>query len=172
MQIIQIIQIIVGLALLAVGRKGVPLLLAAVGFFAGFHIVTQYFEAAPQGVLFGVALAGAVIGLFLAFFIQKIAVAVGGLLVGGYFGYLLAMQFGWEQPGFPWITVGICAVLGILLAYFLLKWALIVLSSVLGAVLVVNALGIQHALGGLVFVVLLSAGIIFQARSGTAKKSE
>ncbi len=167
----QIIQIVVGVALLAFGRKGLALFLGAIGFFAGLHVVTRFFENSPAGVLFGVALAGGVIGVFLAFFIQKVAVAVAGLLGGGYIGYLLAAQYGWEQPGFPWITVGICAAVGILLAFFILKWALIVLSSVFGAFLVVNGLEVQAGLGTILFFALLGAGIFFQARSGNTKKS-
>jgi len=165
----QIIQIVVGLALLAFGRKGLGLFLAAIGFVAGISVVAHYFPTASPGLQFGVALAGGMIGVFIAFFIKKIAVAAAGLLGGGYLGYLLSINFGWDQQGFPWIPVAICAAIGILLAFFLLKWALIILSSVVGAFLVVHALNLQAALGAIVFAVLLGGGILFQLRSGKAQ---
>ena len=62
-------------------------------------------------------------------------------------------------------------VIGIVLAFFLIKWALIILSSVLGAFLVVQALAINHALGTIIFFVLLAGGILFQLRSGKSQQS-
>lgn len=171
MEPIQIVQIVIGLALLAFGRKGLGLILAAIGFFAGMSLVNGYLPEASPGILFGVALAGGLIGVFIAFFLQKIAVAVAGLLGGGYIGYIVAGNFGWDQQGFPWIPVIICGVIGIALAFFILKWALIVLSSVFGAFLVVQALGINQALGVILFFALLGGGIYFQFRSGKQQKS-
>jgi len=171
MDVVQIIQIVVGVALLAFGRKGLGLFLAAIGFFAGISVVSHYFPTAPQGVLIGVALAGGVIGIFIAFFIKKVAVGAAGLLGGGYIGYLVGVNFGWDQQGFPWIPVIICGVIGIVLAFFLIKWALIILSSVLGAFLVVQALNMNPALGTIVFFVLLAGGILFQLRSGKSQQS-
>jgi len=65
----------------------------------------------------------------------------------------------------------ICGVIGIVLAFFLIKWALIILSSVLGAFLVVQALNMNPALGTIVFFVLLVGGILFQLRSGKSQQS-
>lgn len=172
MEPIQLVQILVGVALLAFGRKGLGLFLAAIGFFAGMTLVNHYVSGASPGVLFGVALAGGLIGVFIAFFLQKVAVAVAGLLGGGYIGYVTAANFGWDQQGFPWIPVIICGAIGIALAFFILKWALIVLSSVFGAFLVVQALGINQALGVILFFALLGGGIYFQLRSGKNHKSE
>jgi len=172
MEIMQIVQIVVGLALLAFGRKGLGLLLGAIGFFAGMSLVTHFVATPTPGVVFGAALVGGMIGVFIAFFIQKIAVAVAGLLGGGYIGYLVSVNFGWAQQGFPWIPVIICGVIGILLAFFILKWALIILSSVFGAFLVVQAIPVHATLGTILFFALLGGGILFQLRSGKSQKQE
>ncbi|HSQ76002.1 MAG TPA: hypothetical protein VLT13_10615 [Bacteroidota bacterium] len=171
MDVVQIIQIVVGVALLAFGRKGLGLFLGAIGFFAGISLVNHFFPTASQGLLFAVALAGGVLGMFIAFFIKKVAVGAAGLLGGGYIGYLVGVNFGWDQQGFPWIPVLICGVIGIVLAFFLIKWALIILSSVLGAFLVVQALNINPAFGTIIFFVLLAGGILFQLRSGKSQQS-
>lgn len=162
----EIVRILAGLALLAFGRKGLGLFLGAVGFFAGLSIATHLFGDGSSGATITAAIVGGVIGVFLAFFIQKVAVAVAGLLGGGYIGYLVAMHYGWGENGFPWIPVLVAALIGIVLAFFILKWALIILSSVFGAYLVVSGIQVHGLLEMILFFALLGGGILFQARSG------
>lgn len=166
------VQILVGLALLAFGRKGLGLLLGAVGFFAGLTIATHFVGSASSTVSIIAAIAGGAIGIFIAFFIQKIAVVVAGVLGGGYTGYVLAMQYGWGAESFPWIPVAIGAVIGVMLAFFIVKWALILLSSFFGAFLIVNAIHVGGFLETIIFIALVMAGILFQARSGKSKEPQ
>ena len=124
-----IVQGLIGLALLAFGRKGLAFCLGAIGFVAGMSLTTRLFDTASPGLVIAIAIAGGVIGVFIAFAIQKVATVLVGILGGGYIGLALADSFGWSSGGFPWIPVVVAAVLGVLLAFFLLKWALIVFSS-------------------------------------------
>ena len=167
-----IIQGLIGLALLAFGRKGLALCLGAIGFVVGMSLTTRLFDTAPTGLVIAIAIAGGIIGVFIAFAIEKVATVLVGILGGGYIGMALADSFGWNSGGFPWIPVGICAVLGVLLAFLLLKWALIILSSLVGAYLVVGALQLHALLATPLFIVLAIAGIWFQARTGRSKKKE
>jgi hypothetical protein len=168
----QIIQGLIGLALLAFGRKGLAFCLGAIGFVAGMSLATHLFDPASPGLVIAIAIAGGVIGVFIAFAIQKVATVLVGILGGGYIGMALAESFGWDTGGFPWIPVGIGAVLGVVLAFFLLKWALIVFSSLVGSYLVVGALDLHALLAMPLFIALVVAGIWFQARSGRSKKKE
>ena len=163
------IEIIVGFALLAFGRKGLGLLLGAVGFFAGLTIATQLFGNASSTVLIIAALAGGGIGVFIAFFVQKVAVVVAGVFGGAYTGYVIAMQAGWGAETFPWIPMAVGAVIGVILAFFIVKWALILLSSIFGAYLVVHALHVGGFLESIIFIALVMGGILFQSRSGKPK---
>jgi hypothetical protein len=166
------VQILVGLALLAIGKKGLGLFLGAVGFFIGLSIAAHFSGDVSSTASIITAIVGGVIGVFVAFFIQKIAVVVAGVLGGGYTGYALAMQYGWGAASFPWIPVIIGAVVGVALAFFIVKWALILLSSVFGAFLVVNAIHLGGFLETILFLALLTGGILFQARSGTPKAQQ
>jgi hypothetical protein len=166
------IEILVGLALLAFGRKGLGLLLGAVGFFAGLVIASNIFGSSNSTINIITALIGGGIGVFIAFFIQKIAVVVAGVLGGAYTGYIIAMQSGWGAETFPWIPMGIGAVIGVILAFFIVKWALILLSSLFGAFLVVHAVHVGGFLESILFVALAIAGILFQARSGKPKAQQ
>jgi hypothetical protein len=160
------IEILVGLALLAFGRKGLGLLLGAIGFFAGLMIASHIFGSTTTTMTIITALIAGGIGVFIAFFIQKVAVVVAGVLGGAYTGYIIAMQSGWGAATFPWIPMGIGAVIGVILAFFIVKWALILLSSIFGAFLVVHAVHVGGFLESILFVALVVGGILFQARSG------
>ena len=168
----QIVQGLIGLALLAFGRKGLALCLGAIGFVAGMTFTTRLFDTAPTGLVIAIAIAGGVIGVFIAFAIEKVATVLVGILGGGYIGMALADSFGWNNGGFPWIPVVVCAMLGVLLSFFLLKWALIIFSSLVGAYLVAGTFQLHALLATPLFVVLAIAGIWFQARSGRTKKKE
>ena len=61
------------------------------------------------------------------------------------------------------------AVIGVILAYFIVKWALILLSSLFGAYLVVHAIHVGGFLESIIFIALVVGGILFQARSGSPK---
>lgn len=163
------IEIAVGLALLAFGRKGLGLLLGAVGFFAGLMVASHMFGPAPTTITIVTALIGGAIGVFIAFFIQKVAVVVAGVLGGAYTGYMIAMQSGWGAESFPWIPMAIGAVIGVILAFFIVKWALILLSSIFGAFLIIHAVHVGGFLESILFVALAVGGILFQARSGKPK---
>lgn len=166
MTTVTIVEIVVGFALLAFGRKGLGLLLGAVGFFAGLTIATHIFGDVPSTVLIITALVGGGIGVFIAFFVQKVAVVVAGVLGGAYTGYVIALQAGWGTETFPWIPMGVGAVIGVILAFFIVKWALILLSSLFGAYLVVHAIHVGGFLETIIFIALVIGGILFQARSG------
>ena len=164
-----ILSILLGLILLAFGHKLFWLLVGALGFVAGMTIATRYFHNYPDSHLL-IAFAVAAVGALLAIFLQKVAVGVAGFVGGGYLALTLAERFGWAAAAStPWLPFVIGGVLGALLAGMVFKWALIVLTSVAGAVFIVQPFN----LGGdtmLIAIGLLSiGGIAFQAGALTKK---
>ncbi|HEX9117237.1 MAG TPA: hypothetical protein VGA61_14305, partial [Anaerolineae bacterium] len=130
----------------------------------------------------------ALIGALLAVLVQHFAVGLAGFLVGGYLALYLARAAGLVTaaaigvPASPaatlagvaaaatggvpvWIVFLIGGIVGALLVAALFGLALIILSSVAGAGLVVMALQLQGMTELAVFVLLVAAGIIFQARA-------
>ena len=168
----QIIQAVIGAALLAFGRKGLGLFLAALGAMAGVVLANMYFVNASNGTMIVAMIVGGIAGVVVAFFVKTMAVVLAGVLGGGYAGYAIALNMGWVHQGFPWIPVVICAVIGVVLAHMVLKWALIILSSVAGAYLFVGAFELSTSLATALFVLLAGAGIWFQASSGKPRKKE
>jgi hypothetical protein len=159
---------IVGAALLAFGRKAFWVFVAGVGFLAGLHLATQIIHFESAWMVFGIAVAGGLIGAFLALLLQNIGVFMAGFVGGGYVAMTLVESMGWDQglladlPYRPWMAFLVGGILGAVLLGALFDWALIILSSVIGATLVTPALPISGIGRLFAFVVLVAVGVVIQ----------
>lgn len=163
-----LITILLGLILLAFGRRLFWLLVGTLGFIAGMTIASRFFPEHPDSHLVVAFALGGVCAL-LAVFLQKFAIGVAGFVGGGYLALMLAERFGWAAGQAPWVPFVIGGIVGALIAGLLFKWALIVLSSIAGAFFVVRPfdLGVDTML--LVIALVAIAGIAFQAGSLSRK---
>jgi hypothetical protein len=164
-----------GIVLLVLGRRLFWLFVGIVGFFTVYQLSFESLHVtSPEVRLFLSCLAG-LFGVLLAIFVQKMAVGVAGFLVGAWLAadFLgLAVAHGPHalsaSPWSPW-TIFLVLLAGILVAILALRlfsFALIVLSSLAGAGLIVNAAGAAHWTGPsrlLLLVLLALAGIAVQA---------
>lgn len=105
-------------------------------------------------MLFGLA------GVLLALFFQKLAIVLGGFAAGGTIGAHLAVLMGFTPVPVIQILGG---VVGAILLYIFFDWALIALSSVVGSTLVVQSLPWNPPAETVLYLVLIAAGIWFQA---------
>jgi hypothetical protein len=156
--------LVTGIILLAFGYRVFWLLIGAIGFVAGMTLATWLFPDAPQSVALIAAVGAGLLGAVIALFMQKIAVVVGGFLAGGYFVLQLAERTGWAVPQMPWLPFVVGGVVGALIVSLLFRWAIIVLSSFTGALLIVHALGATSPWNAALTVILLIAGIFLQTK--------
>jgi len=170
-QTILIAQLVIGALLLIFGRKVFWLFLGGIGFLAGMTLANRFLGGASSGTLLLIGLIGGLLGAALAMFIQKIAVAIAGFLGGGMLGYVGTHMIGLQTEHFPWIPVLVCGVIGIFFATFLFKWAMTVLSSGVGAYMIVKAFTLPALPSTLLIVVLAVVGIIIQVRLDRKKKA-
>lgn len=159
-----------GLALLLAGRRIFWLVLGVVGFFFGFDLASRVLGLESQGLGLLIGLFAGLIGIFVAIFLQKVAVGVAGFLIGGYLvATLLQVDAGNLSAGaLVGFVVGgvVCA----FLAIWLFEAALILLSSVAGAALVMQAVSLDPAAAALGFLVLVVVGIAVQAGIGPRRR--
>ncbi len=157
-----LIDIVLGGALLVAGRKLFWLFVGAAGFITGVELATRFgHQSDLTALILGLVLG--VIFALLAIFLQAIVIGIAGFLAGGYVLSVLAAMLGLVPAGTtPWIIYIIGGVLGLILISLLFDWALITLSSLAGASLVIQGLFPNAATGGLLFIVLFLAGVIFQ----------
>ncbi len=163
-----VLNILIGVVLLLLGRKLFWLFVAAIGFVVTMDLVVRLFPEAGAGGLNLVALlaglVAGVIGALLAIFLQQGAVGVAGFLAGGYVVLSLLDILGLgEMTVLAWVLAFVGAIVGLVLALGLLEWALIVLSSLSGASLIAQSIDLSRPLTLVVFVVALVAGLVIQA---------
>jgi hypothetical protein len=159
---LNVINLILGGALLIAGRKLFWLFVGAAGFVTGIQLATRFWQGSDVLAII-VGLVIGVIFALLAIFLQALLIGIAGFLSGGYIFTVLATMLGIDSTGaMPWIMYSIGGILGLILVSVLFDWALITLSSLAAASLITQAFSPQGATGGLLFFVLLIAGVIIQ----------
>ena len=91
------------------------------------------------------------------------AVGLAGFLAGAHLINISLTILNWHNSQSLWLFTLVGGVIGGVLALLLLDWALIILSSLVGASLVCQALSLQQATSALCFVVLVAVGILVQS---------
>jgi hypothetical protein len=162
---VAIVGVLIGVVILFFGRKLFWLCIAAVGFAVGVQIAPQLVNEPSSLLALLVALLFGVLGALLALFLQKIAIAVLGFLAGGKLASAIAAAFFVHYAQYSTVIFIIGGVIGAILLLAMFDWALIVVSSFLGAYLIESAIVLPPTGSTLVFVGLAIIGILVQAAS-------
>jgi len=153
---------VVGLMLLTLGWRLFWMFVGVVGFAAGLQAAQIIGWQQPFWILWAAALVCGVIGAVLALFFQHLAVAIGGFIAGGILALQLVPILGHAANG-PIVLIG--GIIGTVALVLLFDWALVVLSSMVGAAFVVGAIvGGQFPYAPWLFLAVAAAGVVFQSR--------
>ena len=136
-----LLNIVLGGSLLLGGRKVFWLLLGAIGFVTGVEVSTRFIHRSEL-VTIGAAIALGVVFALLAIFLESVAIGLAGFLGGGYVALSLASLLGLQGRNVELVAFILGGILGVLLIVALFDWALISISSLAGASMVVSALGL------------------------------
>jgi len=167
--IMPVLKILIGIALLLLGRKLFWLFVAGIGFVVAVDLVLRLFAGSQAGdialIALIVGLIAGVICALLAIFLQRAAVGIVGFLAGGYvvLSLLNILQLG-QTTILAWALVFVGGIVGVILALVVFEWALIVLSSLSGAGLIAQSVGVGRPLAALIFVAALIVGFVVQGR--------
>jgi hypothetical protein len=151
-----------GIVILTTGRRLYWLFLGGVGFAFGFELAERLVHGHPHSVILVIAMLAGVIGALLAVFLQKFAVMAGGFIGGGYLLIVLFKELGITTAHYYWLIFLIGGISGALLMRVLFGWTLIVLSSLMGSVLVVQTLQLAPGVKKPLFIFLTALGIVVQ----------
>jgi hypothetical protein len=156
-----LVSLLVGGALLFFGGRYYWLVAGGVGFLFGTNIgsapdgglITG--SAIAMGILFGIIAAVA------AIFVTKFALGMTGFIVGGIFMVRLIEAIGWNL-GSSLAAFLIGGILGLILVIASQDWALIFLSVITGAGIILNTLELDPATTNFVYIVLVILGFVVQ----------
>jgi hypothetical protein len=165
-----LLGLVAGALLLIAGRRLFWLFVGLVGFFVGLRFAPIVLSGQPEWMQWLVAALFGLAGMFLAIVLQRAAVAIAGFLVGGFF---VADLFGidFSQPELAELLIFVVSgIVVAVLALWLFEGALIVLSSLMGAGLIVDALDVSPEISNLALLGLTVLGIAIQAGI-TARRS-
>src|SRR6266700_8306509 len=139
---IPIFSVLIGVVVLFFGRKLFWLCVAAIGFAAGVELAPRLVQEPSVLLSLTIALLLGIIGTLLALLLQKIAIAVVGFLAGGKLAGAIAAAFFVHHTQYSTIVFVIGGILGAILILVVFDWALIVVSSFIGA----NLIALQGAI--------------------------
>ncbi len=159
-------RILAGGLLLVLGRRLFWFYVAVLGFAAGLTLASRVFHVQPEWMQLVIGIMFGIVGAILAFFFQEIAIVVAGFLAGASIALtLMAGLTGNPNAGgevVTWVAFILGGVAGAALAAMLFDWALIILSSLAGALLITEGLQQTGPIGWLIAGGLFILGIIIQ----------
>jgi hypothetical protein len=165
--IASLIALILGIISLFFGRKLFWVFAALIGLSVGLIVGVQLLQNQAIIVRVLVAIFIAAICGVLAIYAEKIMIILAGFFGLGVMGYLISNLFK-LQVLFHWILFIGLGILGAILISRYMEWAIVIISSVIGAIMAGVGLGglthLNFFIDLLIFLGLLAAGIFFQSR--------
>jgi hypothetical protein len=157
-----VIDFAAGALLLLLGRKLFWLFVAVAGFYFGIELAKTLAADQPAWLVWTIAIGAGLIGAVLAMFLQRLGFALAGFYAGGYLALVAVQRF---APGsFEVAAFLIGGLIVAILAATLMDTAIVVVSSLLGAALIVSTLGLPPLWSALAYAALAAAGVVVQSR--------
>ncbi len=171
MLIYQLCVFLMALPLLFLGRKLFWLFVGIVGFALGVDFSLVVFGPLNSFLFLGTAFLFGLLGAVLAVFLQRLTIVLSGFIGGGYFAYHLALLFKFPEM-LSLLVFVIGAILGAVLFYVTFDWAIIIFSSLIGAIMVAQILPLSADLVSIIFIVCAVFGFIVQVGAFSDKKKK
>ena len=161
---------IIGILLLFIGRRLFWLFVACVGFASGYHYAQQIWAIDSQVLVLILSIAAGAVGAIIAIFFQKAAIVIAGFAAGGYIGLSVFDQFAGLPAQMVWLPYIIGGIAGAIILFFVFDRALIFLSALTGATLIVQMAAFSPWVEITLFLALVIAGMVFQAKTMTGER--
>jgi hypothetical protein len=167
-----ILNILIGVVLLTVGRKLFWLFVGCIGFAAGFYYAPLWWQVPSNLILLVLALFTGILGAILAISFQKVAVALAGFAAGSYIVVNVMGLFGRTDGPLIWLPYVIGGLIGAIILFIVFDWALIILSSLAGSSVIVQSIELGPQLEILIFIGLIILGFAIQFATKVSEQKE
>ena len=165
------LNVIIGMLLLFIGRRLFWLFVACVGFASGYHCAQQIWGIHSPVLVLILSIGVGALGAIIAIFFQKAAIVVAGFAAGGYVVLSLSNQFAGLPAQVVWLPYIIGGIIGAIILFFIFDWALIFLSTLTGATLIVQMAAFSPWVEVALFLALVTVGMVFQAKTMSSERS-
>jgi hypothetical protein len=156
---VEILGVLIGFLVLILGRHLFWLFVAAAGFFVGISFANNIFEGGAPWLILLIGVIAGLVGALLAVVLQGAAVAIAGFIVGGYGATLLLNTLDVAAGELATVIFIVGGIVGAVLVLTLFDVALILLSSLAGATMIVQATSFPSPWPIILFFLLLILGI-------------
>jgi hypothetical protein len=158
----ELFRIIFGGALIAFGRRLYWFFVAGFGFLIGLRLAGGILQDSPQWLILVLALAAGLAGALIAVTMQRFGIALAGFLAGAYISYSLLESAQFDVSGWSWVVYLVGGIAGAILLTVIFEWALILLSTIGGSVIAVQALELPGPWNIILFFSLFLLGLVLQ----------
>jgi hypothetical protein len=159
---IVVTNIIIGAVLLLFGRYSFWLFVGCIGFAVGLQYAPLVWDVKSPMILIVLSTVTGIVGAVLAVVVQKIAIALAGFAGGAYITTNLLNVMGLEWGNLFWLPFVVGGIIGAIVLFMVFDWALIVVSSFAGAMLIVQNLDFNPRTNVWLLCVLFVLGMIIQ----------
>ena len=163
------LNVIIGMLLLFIGRRLFWLFVACVGFATGYHYAQQIWGIHSPVLVLILSIGVGTLGAIIAIFFQKAAIVVAGFAAGGYVVLSLSNQFAGLPAQVVWLPYIIGGIIGAIILFFIFDWALVFLSTLTGATLIVQMAAFSPWVEVTLFLALVIVGMVFQVKTMSGK---
>jgi hypothetical protein len=171
-----ILNILVGAVLLTAGRQFFWLFVGCLGFAAGLQYAPGLWDITSPLLLILLSSVTGIVGALLAVVFQKIAIGLAGFSGGGFMAVNLLRFLNLESDSLFWLSYVVGGILGALLLFMVFEWALIIVSSFAGSMVIIQTVDLSPQMTPWVFISLFVFGLVLQtflflrARAATIQK--
>jgi MFS family permease len=156
-----ILYILIGTALLILGRKYAWIFTAGIVYFVTLEVITNALSDFPYVLVIFIGLVFAASSALLASLTKPLAITLAGILAASYLFSLLATTYKWF-PGQTWAPYLAGGLLGLVMIAAVADWTMLVFSSLVGAFMVTIGLSVDPAWRLVYFLGITLIGIIVQ----------
>lgn len=158
------LNVFLGILLLFAGQRLFWLYISLLGFIFGFNVAEYYLQDYSTVLIYLAAIISGLVGVFIAVFLQRVAVVLAGVLTGIILGLEFYNSLMQESEIIMWAMFAIGGTAGGVVFGLFFNWALILFSAILGSTLIVQLLDVDIIIKNILFLVLLITGAFVQAK--------
>ncbi len=157
-----VILVVIGFILLVAGHQASWLYVGGVAFVIGSLLADRLNFVRTEIDMIIFSFTSGVLGSLLVVYLRKFMVVLTALLSGGYVCYFLPETLGWDTSWINWVIILLVGLASAVITFIWGALPLILVSTLLGATLIIQNMSIASVGPTGMFIVLVIFGLVAQ----------